>query len=90
MFVGPIEWPVLQSLNPFLPNPFLLESSLAEQQQPATSEEATALLNAALEDLENRGLLRWDRSTNSYDMHPVVRAITSMRQWERTQANPTV
>ena len=31
-------------------------------------------LDAALADLEDRGLLWWDRSENSYDMHPIVRA----------------
>jgi tetratricopeptide (TPR) repeat protein len=28
--------------------------------------------DAALKELEDRGLVQWDRHTNSYDMHPVV------------------
>lgn len=31
-------------------------------------------LNHILTDLEDRSLIRWDRATNSYDIHPVVRA----------------
>ena len=30
--------------------------------------------HAALTDLEDRGLLQWDRAANTYDLHPVVRA----------------
>ena len=30
--------------------------------------------HAALAELEDRGLLQWDRSANTYDLHPVVRA----------------
>lgn len=30
---------------------------------------------AALESLEDRGLLGWDRKNNRYDMHPVVRGV---------------
>jgi hypothetical protein len=36
----------------------------------------TAQLDAALKDLENRGLVSWDRSSNSYDLHPIVRVYT--------------
>ncbi|MCP4663696.1 MAG: CHAT domain-containing protein [bacterium] len=32
-------------------------------------------LNAALADLEDRGLTGWDRETNQYDMHPLVRGV---------------
>jgi hypothetical protein len=32
-------------------------------------------LDAALVDLEDRGLLGWDRRANRYDLHPVVRGI---------------
>jgi tetratricopeptide (TPR) repeat protein len=33
-----------------------------------------AEFHAALTDLEDRGLLQWDRAANTYDLHPVVRA----------------
>ncbi len=32
-------------------------------------------LDAALQELEDRGLLGWDRAANRYDLHPVVRGI---------------
>lgn len=35
---------------------------------------ARAQLDAALKDLEDRGLLWWDRSSNCYDLHPIIRA----------------
>jgi tetratricopeptide (TPR) repeat protein len=39
------------------------------KQQP----EPLAKLVSALQDLERRALLHWDRGKNSYDLHPVVR-----------------
>ena len=36
-------------------------------------------LNAALDVLEDRGLLQWDRLPNRYDLHPVVRAYVFER-----------
>jgi tetratricopeptide (TPR) repeat protein len=41
---------------------------------------------AALDDLEQRGLLQWDRTTNTYDLHPVVRAVA----FERLEAGDRV
>jgi Fe-S-cluster formation regulator IscX/YfhJ len=35
-------------------------------------------LDAALTELEDRGLLGWDRAANRYDLHPVVRGVS----WE--------
>jgi tetratricopeptide (TPR) repeat protein len=32
-------------------------------------------LDRALSDLENRGLVGWDRRANRYDLHPVVRGV---------------
>ncbi|MEX0313856.1 MAG: DUF4062 domain-containing protein [Allomuricauda sp.] len=34
-------------------------------------------LDDALTELEDRGLLQWDRYTNRYNMHPVVRGVSS-------------
>ncbi len=34
--------------------------------------EAVTAFDAALDELENRGLLQWDRDSNRYEMHPVV------------------
>ena len=33
-------------------------------------------LVAILSDLEDRGLLGWDRRANRYDLHPIVRGVT--------------
>lgn len=32
-------------------------------------------LDGGLSELEDRGLLGWDRSTNRYDLHPIVRGV---------------
>ena len=39
--------------------------------------DAPRKLTQTVQDLERRGLLQYDRHTNRYDMHPVVRAVTS-------------
>jgi tetratricopeptide (TPR) repeat protein len=36
---------------------------------------AESALDAALEDLEDRGLLGWDRRANRYDLHPITRGV---------------
>lgn len=45
-------------------------------------------LVSTLDDLEDRGLLGWDRRANRYDLHPIVRGIT----WSRLgkQAKHTI
>lgn len=45
----------------------LLDSIVAFKTEPE--------LDAALTELEDRGLLGWDRATNRYDLHPVVRGV---------------
>jgi tetratricopeptide (TPR) repeat protein len=42
----------------------------------------------ALSDLENRGLLQWDREVDRYDLHPVVRAYAfeQLEERDRTRA----
>lgn len=37
---------------------------------------ARAELDQGLRELEDRGLLWWDRAANTYDLHPIVRAYT--------------
>jgi hypothetical protein len=53
---------------------------------------ATAQLGAALKDLEDRGLLWWDRSSNTYDLHPIIRAYAyeQLEDTDRVQANDRV
>jgi len=45
---------------------------LVGEGKPITTE---AILEQALQDLEDRGLLGWDRDANRYEMHPVVRGV---------------
>ena len=49
----------------------------------------TSQLDAALKDLEDRGLLWWERASNLYDMHPIIRAYvhSQLEREERVQAN---
>ena len=53
---------------------------------------ATAQLGAALKDLEDRGLLWWDRSSNTYDLHPIIRAYAheQLDDADRVRANDRV
>ena len=53
---------------------------------------AKAQLAAALKDLEDRGLVWWDRSSNSYDLHPIIRAYAyeQLEDTDRIQANDRV
>lgn len=73
---GTVHWSVLEGINPF-------------KDDGTTPARAGALLDAALRDLEVRGLVWWNRSANTYDMHPIVRAFAYQRMGdaERTGAN---
>jgi len=53
---------------------------------------ATAQLGATLKDLEDRGLLWWDRSSNTYDLHPIIRAYAheQLEDTDRIQANDRI
>jgi hypothetical protein len=48
--------------------------------------------HAALSELENRGLLQWERESNRYDLHPVVRGYTfeQLAGDDRTQTFLTI
>jgi len=50
-----------------------LVALLVGEDKPCPSENA---LIAILADLEDRGLLGWDRRANRYDLHPLVRGVT--------------
>ena len=54
--------------------------------------EPELLLDAALKDLEDRGLLWWERSSNTYDLHPIIRAYSydQLQDTDRVQANDRV
>jgi len=50
-----------------------LVALLAGTDKTFASEQA---LDGALAELEDRGLLGWDRRANRYDLHPIVRGVT--------------
>jgi tetratricopeptide (TPR) repeat protein len=53
----------------------------AQREWLESAEHRAALVDfhAALHDLEERGLLQWDRTTDTYDLHPVVRSVAFER-----------
>jgi len=62
---------------------------LAEWGSTEPVAQGRARLDIALKDLEDRGLLWWDRPSNSYDLHPIVRAYVhaQLEASERIKAN---
>jgi tetratricopeptide (TPR) repeat protein len=68
------------------------ERQVAEWRSSEPVARAKAQLDSALQDLEDRGLLWWDRSSNSYDLHPIVRAYVhdQLEDTDRVQANERV
>jgi tetratricopeptide (TPR) repeat protein len=69
-YPGPIAWPTLVEINPFFDEP----RPIGRDRVSSRHVHAESLLIPALSDLGDRGLLWWDRSSNSYDLHPIVRA----------------
>jgi tetratricopeptide (TPR) repeat protein len=83
------DYATIAVLNPFLP----LQSEEIQEPQgsaffSANDHGTLADFHAALGDLEDRGLLQWNRAANTYDLHPVVRAYAfeKLEERERTQA----
>ncbi|GAA2697957.1 hypothetical protein [Actinoplanes palleronii] len=58
---GGVDWETIDTVNPFGTGP--------------ESADVRRRLDAALHTLEDRGLLWWDRLSNRYDMHPIVRGF---------------
>ena len=85
---GAVDWVTLEAINPLRP------SAHAQTSDETADAEATAgaRLDVALQDLEDRGLLWWDRAANSYDLHPIIRAYVHARLENRVrvQANNAV
>lgn len=52
------------------------EDQLTKWRQEKPVVQADRKLRQGLRDLEDRGLLWWDRAANTYDLHPIVRAYT--------------
>jgi tetratricopeptide (TPR) repeat protein len=68
------------------------EKQLAQWRTSGASARSKAQLDRALKDLEERGLLWWDRSTNCYDLHPIIRAYVhdQLEGSDRVRANKAV
>lgn len=71
--VGDIEW---EGLPPWLARHVAerLRTTAVDDRPIAVRAEAERRLSESLERLEELGLLWWDRESNLYDIHPVVRA----------------
>lgn len=63
-FRYPVDYETLSVFNPFQST-----TSGGASAQPSSEAQFDALLT----ELETRGLLQWERATNRYDLHPVVR-----------------
>ena len=50
------------------------QHDVREHQSLETQLRVNAQLDAALRELEDRGLVQWNRFANSYDLHPIIRA----------------
>jgi hypothetical protein len=93
VLAGKVSWATLEAINPFQPEPpGPIESDLAAWRSSEPVLRATAQLNATLKDLEERGLLLWDRSSNSYDLHPIIRAYAydQLEAADMIQANDQI
>lgn len=73
-----VSWDTLEAINPFLTEPL--------------GTQVRVQLDPALKDLEERGLLWWDRSSNSYDLHPIIRAYAydRLESTDQVQANDQI
>jgi tetratricopeptide (TPR) repeat protein len=61
-FRYPVDYDAVVAINPFRPK------------EETDREAGLEPLHQALTTLEERGLVQWDRQSNRYDLHPVVRA----------------
>ena len=63
------------------------QQALAEYLNSSDYQEAITAFENALTELEDRGLLQWDRDDNTYNLHPVVRgyAFDQLEETDRTQ-----
>lgn len=55
------------------------ERALTEWRESAATKSAASKLAETVRDLEQRGLLQYDRDTRRHDLHPVVRSIALAR-----------
>ena len=65
------------------------QEQLTVWQESEPVKRAEAELAAAAKDLEDRGLVYWDRSSSTYALHPIIRAYawSQLEAVDRTQAH---
>jgi tetratricopeptide (TPR) repeat protein len=95
VLAGAVNWATLEAINPFRLKAKAMrqhQKQLADRRSSGPVMRATAQLDAALKDLEDRGLLWWDRSSNTYDLHPIIRAYAheQLGETDRVQANDRI
>jgi tetratricopeptide (TPR) repeat protein len=102
VLAGAVDWETLVAISPFRPPPPTLvrarPKALAWLRRrehagaPGAGPRALARLDATLKDLEDRGLLWWDRSSNTYDLHPIIRAYAHdhLEASDRIRANDRI
>lgn len=78
-FRYPVDYRTLNDINPFVPD---LPDSGGSR---ADLVNVRVKLHNGLKELEDRGLLLWDRVKNRYDLHPIVRgyAYEQMEEQDR-------
>jgi len=73
---GPVRWDTLAGISPFPPRQPAADRDVARLAHGRGPRASTRLENA-LKVLEQRGLLSWDRASNTYDMHAITRAYVA-------------
>ncbi|MDB6124001.1 MAG: hypothetical protein JWQ71_2994 [Pedosphaera sp.] len=99
-FRMPATWDTLRALlvnseggNPRRPNPFdgirdLRNSPPAEKKTKSVPPKPCRddrELDAVLTELEDRGLVGWDKQANRYDLHPIVRGVVWQKLDDRSR-----
>ncbi len=83
---GTSSWEMVNVISPYRPDSPLLEATeipkyllefLRRRQDLKGGSLPSGNLAVALSDLEERGLVWWDRVSNRYDMHPVIRSYVA-------------
>ena len=74
-----VDYDTIAVLNPFLPPPAndATREALQTYRESAEYRHAIRSFHKALKELQDRGLLQWDRECGHYDMHPVVSGIAA-------------
>ena len=91
---GGLTYDTLAVLNPFLPPKPKTPTKEALRAYSESTEYLQAIrpFDKSLKELQDRGLLHWDRDSGHYDMHPVVRghAAEFLDETDRKQTFLTV